>query len=250
MFSKMENLYLDLQKWDVIEKLLPSLKSGILELGTDYRMRRQSQVPEFDPVWLFTRNGDRDCVLYHSICFGQYGFIHSRCHNCWKIVAAPSTVKELIQLFDLQRELNFPSKCGTETARLNSSKLYAGYWYTNSEQEGRERYEIVRKAIDEKISPNMPLILKRACTEFEQELGDSKEWAIPKEQVEQEHILSEVMEPHLRQFTQSYHLQCHVLRTWLHKAYQCGDETYKEFTGGAPLFRNLRTYHDKENDNA
>ena len=241
-----ENLYLEATKWDVISKCAGLFASGSLHLRSDYKIAHKHETPDKNITWLFNRHSDRNCILYHRVAFKLYNMVHSRCFNCWKIVAAPRTLSELMKIWKLQQKLDFSAKCGIEGHRLNSDKLYAGYWYNNSQEEGQKRYDIIRKAIDEEISPDMPLILKRACTEFEQALGASDEWKMAEGQKDLEYIWEEAFVTDTLAMNQSYHFRMHVFSQWIHHAFEHGDETYLEFTGGNPLFRKLKTYHQEK----
>jgi hypothetical protein len=232
--------YLELVKWDVIGKLEKMFNRGQLFLRHDYKIDHKRN-PAWSIPWIFTRHSNRDCYLYHEICHPHYGFIHSRCHECWKVVAAPGTLKDLFTVCAAQKEIDLPSKCGVEGQRINSDKLYGAYWYNDSKKQGLKCYEIVKEKL-----PGIPIILKRACTEFEQELGDSRKWEIPQEQLEIERVLDEVMVKDVHDHDQTYHVRCHIMKQWIHSAFQWGDKTYLEYTDGNPLFRNLVTYHEKE----
>ncbi|KKL67647.1 hypothetical protein LCGC14_2132920, partial [marine sediment metagenome] len=43
--------------------------------------------------------------------------------------------------------------------------------------------------------------------------------------------------------SQPEHLVRHIHRKWIEFAYKNGDETYKHFTNGKPLYPAYRTYH-------
>jgi hypothetical protein len=240
-----ENYYLECDKWDLISKMAPLFPRYFCR--DDYKIDYPRK-PGYEGPWCFIRHSDRDCNLFHQMIFPYYGFIHSRCHTCWKIVIQPRTLKELFELYDILRILNFPSKCGIEGNRENSSKLYAGYIYNNSKNEGLERYKIIRTEVNEKISPDVSIILKKGCTEFEQELGDSANWEITEEQKEMEFIFAESIVGDVVTHQQTKHVISHIHKKWIHAAYQWGDETYLEYTGGNPLFREMRTYHNERPD--
>jgi len=241
--AKAQNLYLLAEKWDVVGKLEQFFNGGNITMRDDYRIVIKNPTPTKNTPWIYTRHSDRKCFLYHHIMFPVWKMIHSRCMECWKVVVAPRTVVELIKLYYLQTELQVSSKCGTEGDRPNSDKLYGGYFYNNSLEEGERCYQYVRAAVDERISPDVPVILKRACTEFEQELGPSTEWTVTPEQLELEAILDEVTMFDLVQHHQSNHMRMHLIKKWIHKAYQWADKSYLELTGGCPLFKPLVTYH-------
>ena len=242
------NLYLELAKWDLITKMGPLLQNKTLNLRHDFKFDYSKAHPDPSTPWLFHRHTDRNCLLYHRVCFPIWGLIHSRCHECWKIVAAPRTVSELFKMRDLQIQLNYPCKCGMEGHRPNSDKLYGAYWYCNSLEEGQHRYKIVREAVSDAISPDVPVILKRACTEFEQKYVDSTKWNINKDQIDLETKLNECFVLDIINHSQTHHQECHIKMSWIHSAFQWGDKTYLEFTGGTPLFAKLETYHDVNAD--
>jgi hypothetical protein len=164
-------------------------------------------------------------------------------------------VPALFRLRQIQVVLNEHGKCGIEGIRPNSSKLYGGYWYNDSREEGQKRYNQVRAAVeaDEVFNRTYPepwnfdvkkhLILKRACTEFEQTLGDSSKWEITEGQRKLEHRIFEAFELDQNVYPQPRHIRAHVKCRWIHHAFQWGDPTYKELTDGEQLFQSLKTYH-------
>ncbi|KKN32401.1 hypothetical protein LCGC14_0814190 [marine sediment metagenome] len=230
--------YLEVSKWDIVSKLQPLFENGTLFLREDGKIDHVRK-PIWHPPWAFIQHMGKDCFLYHKIYFTHWKRIHSECQKCWKVVCEPRTLDELFQLYHVQRKLNYPSKCGAEVSRENSSKKYGGYFYCNRLDEGQKRYEEVKGLL-----PDMPVILKRACTEYEQELGDSKDWEITPEQEEEEWILRDSFVNNVVDYSQARHLIAHLHKFWIHTAYQMGDETYLNYTGGNKLFPDLRTYHN------
>lgn len=117
-----------------------------------------------------------------------------------------------------------------------------------------ERYLEVREWADS-VDKSIPVILKRYCTEYEigpGALGPSNE--LP-EQSGDELVEEQKIDALIYQRGPQYgskqpdHLVAHVMRAWIHWAYQFGDESYKEFTNGSPLFPPYVTYHGEiEND--
>ena len=163
----------------------------------------------------------------------------------------------------LQLEMDRPSKCGTETERENTPRSYGGYWYDNSLQEGIECHKVVRAAVDrdkvyEKELLGCPIsvrfnngydepvtvILKRACTEFEQHCGPSDQWDWDDDQVETERIAFDSFAQDITHARQTDIQLSLVFKDWIHRAYRIGDEKYKLFTNGNALFDPVVTYHD------
>jgi hypothetical protein len=258
-------LYLECDKQDVAEKFLASKPNYFMRLEDgriDYPRRMA-----WDGPWIYTKAPRwQNCHLWHRIYFDiLFGktMVPSGCQSCWKVVIEPRTLEELVATYFLQQNLGRPSKCGTETERENTSKLYGGYWYNHSLEEGQECYEAVVKAITEieafqrvvlgcpiKVrfnkDPLPPIILKRGCTEFEQHVGPSDKWQVSEEQAEKEEIYNGIFVDERIHPAQPDHVLAHVLKGWIHNAYKVGDESYKLFTNGNELFAQLVTYHHQQ----
>jgi len=146
-------------------------------------------------------------------------------------------------LHDLQVELGFEGKCGIES-RPWVAKLYGGYFYTDSIDVGRIRYKTVRKAVDERISPDVGVLLKRACTEFEMAKGPSDQWQYTESDEHWEKMVRERFDIGFQDTPQPDYVQLHIMLTWMEKAWAAGDMTVMEFNDGKPLMNPYVTYHD------
>lgn len=164
----------------------------------------------------------------------------------------PRNVRELFDLYELQRETGVPCKCGIEL-RKTDQRLYGGYFYCQGLEEGQERYKQVRELVDERLSPETRVILKRYCTEYEigdgSDIGFGASDKLP-EMTDEEKALEDLA---LANFPpagfgspQPDHIIANTMMEWINHAWKHGDETYKEFTGGNPLFPSVVTYHKKE----
>lgn len=218
----------------------------------------------FDPLkqWVFTNpvRNEAYCSVYNMI-FKACGFIPSRCLKCWKVVVKPFTLKELMALYEFQKEFtaNYMEKdrfckCGVEP-RHYVHYNYGGYFYNRSKQQGLERYEQVRKAVD-KINPHIPVILKRYCTEFEIKTGPSDQYKRPKGSDILESRINDIIDfdsigPNV---VQPPDLVEKVLGEWIKFAWDRGDHTAIMFNDNEPLFTPSVTYHKpqiiKESDDA
>jgi hypothetical protein len=184
------------------------------------------------------------CHLWHNIFFDIFKMLPSECLNCYKVVVRPRTLKEHFALEELMYVLNRDSKLGIEI-RPQVCGLYGAYFYNRGLDEGMERYKEVREAVSDIISPDIPVILKRGCTEFESSFGpsDKWDWLIREGQVAYEKVLDEIFEIPRETHTPTY-LVDYVHAKWIQWAHQNGDKTYLEFTGGKPLFPGYVIYHD------
>ncbi len=245
-------------------KIMPILRS------------KASNVP-----WIYVRtDSSKECEFWHYIVFEVYGLFPIGCLNCWKVVVRPRTVKELFQLHEYEENVyTGHCKCGIEIRDYVHGN-YGGYFYSNSFEEGIECYGIVRKGIDKHISPDVPVILKRACTEFEMKYGDSSKWEeildkgfyFDKDKNRLSLFSGEALELKLGDVRRNFDLiekkrkesrgdmphegmgndqpgfvKIATMRKWLEHAYSIGDKTTLEFNeNGKPFYTPSVTYHNKK----
>jgi len=203
--------------------------------------------------WLFVNmvsslTAKEKCYQYHEFYLRKLGVIPLICHECYKVVVEPRTVKELFELHELQKKLMIPSKCGIEE-RAYVPRLYGGYFYTKGLKSGRECYELVRKRVSERIAIAIPVSLKKGCTEFEAQFGPSDKWQILKDQDKLEAEFDKrYFEENSDSIEQDTDLVSHIKIKWCQFAATAKppDLTYKEFTGGKSLVQEVKyiTYHD------
>lgn len=250
----MESFYDKLVAQDVLEWVGPLLDKA----GWTFRYEDGKIVQQFQPVsstnpWYHVKSDWRlHCAMWHQIIFDLAGqmlpdgkkFVPSKCQQCFKVVVRPKTVKQLFALADLQEKLDRPCKCGIEVRKTTHSN-YGGYFYNVTLREGLECFDIVRKAVDENkyLGPDVEVLLKRACTEFEHACGDSDKWTISEYQLHVEALIERFVVLERKELKQPEIMVNHVKRRWIEFAFERGDETYKEFTGGKPLYPKYKTYH-------
>ena len=242
----MKKDYKTLSREEVITALKPMLENGSMYIRDDGKITRKTKLA-FNTPWIHIKGARlRNCGLWHM--YHQiFGFIPSQCQECWKVVARPRTLVELDKLLEIQKLLDLPSKCGIEK-RETVCGLYGGYFYNDSLEEGKKCWRLVRENVSHNISPDVPVILKRGCTEFEidEKRGfvPSNTWEVSEAQREKEKILNDIIDQSIFGASQPEHLKQYVFRSWIHWAYQNGDLTYLNYTGGEPLFQAYITYHN------
>jgi len=136
-----------------------------------------------------------DCSLltmFHNfVMAGQH--VHSFCANCYKVVVVPESLEQVRKLAKWQQSTDWACKAGAEK-RSYTQRVWGGYFYCRGVEEGRKRYKQVRKWVDENLGADVKVFLKRACTEFEQHMGDSDKWEPHPLQEEIEKEFSEYVE--------------------------------------------------------
>jgi len=241
--------YAECVKNDLISRIDAPLRRAGYHLSFDGLYRKLANSVGTDTPWHHVKHlGTKRCGIDHRLKFGELGYVPPRCMECWKVVAGPRTLKELFALLEVQKGLNRASKCGIEM-RHYTPRFYGGYFYNNSLDEGRERYEEVRKAVDEHISKDMPVILKRACTEFEMVLGPSVAWHMTPAQHEIDNQLENMIDmaaPNAVGQTDECLSKVHT--SWMEWAWRVQDPTAKEYIGDIPLYSKTMTYHEGDLD--
>ena len=233
-----ENLYLYLDKLDLITPIKPALKNGKLKIS----------FPAWDSIWIYTHPDFASrCLLYHHVFFEEYKHIHSYCRNCYKVVVKPRNIVEQFNLYEIQREIGCACKCGMEV-RHTTNNLWGGYFYNRGLEAGREKYREVRELVNKHLSPETPVILKRYCTEFElgpDGLGPSDKTPDVTPEERQWELEVEAMFPNNNGMGggQPIPVQAYVMKNWIHYAFEKHDETYLELTGGVPLMPPYVMYH-------
>lgn len=159
--------------------------------------------------------------------------VPTRCHRCYKVVLAPSKLPDVWKIETFQRENKYPAKVGMEI-RPTVKRAWGAYWYTNSLEEGKERYAFVKSWAEKNLDYDYTLILKHGCTEFEQAVGRSDEWEIGDWQWEFEKQINEHVLPMDPTPVQPESLKAHIRRQW---------ERWEQ------LMRPVVTYHDEEGEN-
>ena len=244
-----KNLFVNLSKIALTLKLKKLLKPGG---GYHLRLEDGKFVPNavslgWDAPWIYVQTvSDARCDIYHRVFFDVLKQVPSYCRNCWKIVVRPRSLIELFDLYEFQREMGVPCKCGIEK-RPTVNGLYGGYFYTKSKEAGQARYKEVRKLVDKHLSPKTDVILKRYCTEFEigpGSLGASDK--LPEQTPEEIELENQIIDQFPRVgfgTKQPDHVASAVMSEWIGYAYRNGDKTYAAFTDGSPLFRSTVKYH-------
>lgn len=210
--------------------------------------RQGDQIDQSGVTWVYFNQPPANtmrCDIYYNVLFPLFRYISSRCRECFKVVVKPQTVVELFNLYELMRKQSYHCKCGLDTRELTEG-TYHGFYYCRGLKQGLERFKVVRDCIPKSVK----VILKRYCTEYE--VGGMRICASNKlppkltpEQLTFERYAIDNYVPEENKISkQPEYVIREVLRRWIHYARVNGDLTYKEFTGGTPLYHEVVTYQD------
>lgn len=246
-----ENYYQQLVSADVVSWVSELLdKHNYRWRFEDGKIIAQLETGISSTPWHHVQHDHRlNCALWHQIMFSMVApktgklFVPSKCQNCFKVVVRPKTLAQLFALMELQKRLGRPCKCGIEV-RESVPALYGGYFYNWGIEEGLQCYELVRQAVDAdpRLGPDIKVLLKRACTEYEHACGPSDKWVVTPEQLHVEAIVERWVLIENKEIRQPEKLIHRVHRRWIEFAYEHGDETYQQYTGGLPLYPPYKTY--------
>ena len=186
----------------------------------------------------------KKCGIDNNLKFVVFGYVPPRCLECWKVCVTIKTLDDLFKLLQVQKSLERASKCGIEL-RWYTPKLYGGYFYNNSLDEGRECYEAVRKAVDEHIGKDTHVILKRACTEYELVKGPSAGWVMTNREYEIDEDLEVLVDTYSPGVEgQNDWMLAQVHSRWVEWAFKHEDPTAGKYIGDKPLYSGCMTYHE------
>ena len=150
----------------------------------------------------------------------------------------------IFQNYQYQKELRRASKSGIELRPFVCGN-YGSYFYNDSKEEGLDIKDVVKKDF-----PDLPVILKRGCTEFEMAYGPSDRWGHTVQSQELEEILdATLMEvgwdgkpKKMNNQNSPHYVMEHTKRGWVDFAYDRGDLTYKNYTDGEIISAPILTY--------
>lgn len=234
--------YEEIKDLDLLAMLEPLLNRGFY-IDRDTGLIRCEQRREWKTPWIHTNPCQkRRCSFFFTVLFQTLKVLPSFCTDCFKVVVRPRSFDELVKLLSLQEEMNLPSKCGLER-RAQVHGPYGGYFYCNGEKHGREVHAQVREKVSERISPEVPVVLKRACTEMEAFFGPSNRWARSERDRRLESLACAWVDMPGASPPQPGIVKLHVYRTWMEAAWAAGDTSVLAHNHGEPLCAPVVTYH-------
>ena len=170
---------------EIEQKLRGVVQSGGYNIDESTGIFMPATTGGYDTNWLFTGMTDqrRDCFFYHSTLFRHFNFVPSTCRfQCWKVVVSLRNFKDCFRWWGVMQAMPFfygfmcplHGKTGMDV-RYYTGTPWASFFYNDSKEEGLRTYEYVKQAVmDHMEKPEeIKVVLKRGCTEFEREKGDS-----------------------------------------------------------------------------
>jgi len=234
------------------------LRNGISDIANRYIIGTGGRWEPAKPQgaralpWIFTHQDTRKkfCHVWNNTYTLNFNHIPTNCRfACYKVVIKPRTCKETFEVHDIMLAMNHPGKVGMDL-RDYTYGAWAGFLYCESVEQGREVYQRARALIPEDI----PVILKRGCTEMERLLPSNLWGALSKEDVEFEEQLNDIFSFDELSYMQADWLKNEIKERWIEHAIKIGDptarETAEKYSDDPDIWQKLvvhsLTYHDIE----
>jgi hypothetical protein len=167
------------------------------------------------------------------------------CAACYKVKVVSRSLRQLMAVKDLAEALPYPTKSGPEIDNTENPHPYGTYVYLEGLEQARETYRTLREQIDahEKLGPDVSILIKRGCTNFERKCGPSDQYGFDPalEAVEKELSERYVKRPQTSPVPVPLRNSLRLIEI-IKLAYRIGDETYKDFTRGKPVLPPTVTY--------
>lgn len=241
----------DLQKVDIVNTVREDIQRGIARIEGKKIVYNISQF-NADTPWIFAElPKDRECGKWHKVYFDKFHILPRGCMHCWKVVARPKNLDELLGVRKLQAKMGLPSKCGVEMRPSETYKgIHLAFWYGPlGDLEGsRELCKVVRRRVRGALSLDTPVILKRGCTEMENTFGPSHLWEYTPEMRFMEDLLNTTIEVKELMEKQPAIVESHTLAFWIIYSHRMRDKSARKYIRNFPYSLGsvpTSTYHDK-----
>lgn len=185
----------------------------------------------------------------NDLIFKKYHVIPEYCFECYKVLVEPRTVMELFKLLMLFNTPFLPKnhrrKCMTEF-RKDCSGAYKGFIYCREMEDGKAVFDIVRSAVTDEISPEIPVSLKRGCSHFGAAFPEyasmkpgvepmkyNENWRVHEEEFDRDAVYTQAgsKDPNVNLSSTFTPSEIFAMTFWLGYAASIGDDSYLKISG-------------------
>lgn len=248
--------YDQLKSVDIIDPILEVFMQGRIDANIETRKLSLHRQMALNRNWVFAAIcQERKCAKWLSIYALFYKILPPPCLQCWKVVYAPETVAELIEIRTVQAELALPAKCGLE-ARDYTGGLggYRAFWYCPfylGLDGGRAHFERIKNALFKHFGEPLILerldqgkfFLKRGCTELERDFGPSDQWDLI-DHSSKFNLLESVWDDPVEMKTEWPPMIYTNMKRWIEWAIAHGDQSACQYVNNRTLGVPSIKYHD------
>ncbi len=162
------------------------------------------------------------------------GAVPFGCRNCFKVQIKPRTLRELNAVVPIAEMAGHAYKAGAALSARYAFGPYSTLFYFDGLEQAREAYANLRQAVDAAplLGRDVPMTIRRGCAEYEAHCGPSDRFTFAQELEAVEATLTTRLRSTAGPAAAHPHA---VFMHWLKVAFQIGDDTYRDFTGGRPL---------------
>jgi len=199
---------------------------------------------------------------YHPPCSFLNNFLFKRvyarsavpigCRNCYKIKVSSSSLRQLMKMKDIAEASGNSTKSGEEVSNPSNSEPYNTYLYFDGLDAARRAYAGLRESVDQEqvLGAGVAMTIKRGCSNYERDCGPSDQYSFdPKLEDVEAYLHSRFVESDSPSLEPQIDDAARVLQL-IRVAFRIGDETYKDFTAGKPLYPPLVSYSPEPEDSA
>lgn len=171
------------------------------------------------------------------------------CRDCYKVKVSSTTLRDLMAVHKISETYPGKAKSGAEVKNQENQSLYATYFYLLGLDKARTLYHKLRSKIaaDPKLDAAVKITVKRGCTNYEHACGPSDRYTFdPRLADIERYFRSRFVDKNPMTKIEEKFDDAIRLMLMVRTAYQIGDDTYKDFTGGKDLFPPTVTYDPGE----
>ena len=235
------------------------LKSGLGYIDHDTGLIiTESKMMQPQGNWIFFgyTTSLRHCHLWHAIMFNFFDLVPEYCRfRCYKIVVKVRNFEEAIQFNNLMNSsplidgdlTTMHGKVGMDT-RHYSNGHFNGFVYCDGLEDALEQYEAVRKLVSDHLSPDIDIIIKRTCTEFEKRFGptDQPFWQkMSDTDLDIQRHLEDIFKVQQSCAVQPDWVKNKLIARFARWANTVGDKTWVDYFGQDFLTMQAVTYHNQ-----
>jgi tetratricopeptide (TPR) repeat protein len=192
------------------------------------------------------------CARHMSV-FEILNVIPRYCFSCYKVSIKPRTVVELFKLMMVFEAIEFKNnntrKCTVET-REDIQGTYTGLIYCENIEDANDVLEIIKAVVSVEISADIPIALKRGCSEFPLAYPEyaeiendvavmpyNEEWKEQEDEFDEKHSFNEsvFLYDTCSEYSNYEFKKAIVQHSWLQYAATIGDLSYLEISGSKVL---------------
>lgn len=184
----------------------------------------------------------RDCEFLNHFLFERVyaeAVMPYGCRTCYKIRISTRSLRALMAAKAIAESTGHTTKSGPEVDNPYNQGVYTTCLYFDGLDEAREAFDLLRPRLDQHpdLGPGVGMMIKRGCSNYERALGPSDRYEIdPRLEAVEAALAERYVDSHPPSNLPKETVRALRMLDLVGIAFRIGDETYKDFTGGKPLY--------------